>query len=189
MDNEYIEKVLDGDNQSFAYFINTYQNEAYAIAMSIVKSDDKAKDVVQESFIQAYNALYSFKKKSKFSTWLYRIVVNKSLRFIEKEKKYIQNDSLFNLAIEDRASYNEALTHLKSEELKKLIKGIFNKMPSKEALVLQLFYLNEFKIEEIVQISSFSKANVKVLLHRGREHFYSILKKENDISSLNDLIF
>ena len=88
MDDQYLQKVLSGDNQSFTYFIKMYQNGAYAVAISIVKSEDKAKDVVQESFIQAYNALSSFKSKSKFSTWLYRIVVNKSLRLLEKEKRY-----------------------------------------------------------------------------------------------------
>ncbi|CAM1343389.1 RNA polymerase sigma factor [Tenacibaculum amylolyticum] len=187
MDDEYLKKVLNGDIQSFSYFINTYQNAAYAIAISMVKSDDKAKDVVQESFIQAYNALSSFKKKSKFSTWLYRIVVNKSLRLLEKEQRYVQDDLSSNSIIENKISYNEALHNLKTDELKQLIKSILNKMPSKEALVLQLFYLNELKINEIFQISNFTKANIKVLLHRGRERFYILLKDEYNISSINDL--
>lgn len=188
MDNEYVQKVLSGDIQSFSHFIKTHQNGAYAVAISIVKSEDKAKDVVQESFIQAYNALSSFKKESKFSTWLYRIVVNRSLRLLEKEKRYIQKNVLSDITIEDRSNYNDALIRLHHDELKQLIKHVLNKMAPKEALMLQLFYLNELKIDEIVSISDFSKANVKVLLHRARTHFYDILKEEPHISSLNDLL-
>ncbi|WP_420603180.1 RNA polymerase sigma factor [Flagellimonas sp.] len=188
MDSDYLQKVLDGDIQSFSYFIKNYQNGAYGIAMSIVKSNDKAQDVVQESFVQAYNSLSSFKMKSKFSTWLYRIVVNKSLRFLEKEKKYVAEVAPSNAMIEDNASYNEALKSLKNEELKLLVKAILDKLPPKEALVLQLFYLNDFKIDEVTSITNFTRANVKVLLHRGRERFYNVLKNNYNISNFNDLI-
>jgi len=188
MDKKYLQKVLSGDVRSFSYFIKTYQNGAYAVAISIVKFEDRAQDVVQESFIQAYNTLPSFKHKSKFSTWLYRIVVNKSLRLLEKEKKYIQKDVLSDITIEDMSNYNDALTKMHHEELKQLIKHVLNKMTSKEALMLQLFYLNELKISEIMSVTNFSKANVKVLLYRGRAHFYEIIKNEHHISGLNDLL-
>jgi len=188
MDDQYLQKVLSGEDQSFSYFIKMYQNGAYAVAISIVKSEDKAKDVVQESFILAYNRLSSFKRESKFSTWLYRIVVNKSLRLLEKEKIYINNDVLSDVTFQGKSHYNDALKSLHQDELKQLIKSVLNKMSSKEALMLQLFYLNELMIDEIVSISKFSKTNVKVLLHRARVHFYEIIKNEHRISSLNDLI-
>ncbi len=188
MDDQYLQKVLNGEVQSFSYFIKMYQNKAYAIAISIVKSEDKAKDVVQESFIQAYNALSSFKRNSKFSTWLYRIVVNKSLRLLEKEKRYIKDGILLDITIENKSNYNDALISMHQDELKQLIKGILDKMPPKEALMLQLFYLNELKIDDIVSISKFSKTNVKVLLHRARIHFYDIIKNEYHIPDLNDLL-
>ncbi|WP_298425269.1 sigma-70 family RNA polymerase sigma factor [uncultured Kordia sp.] len=188
MDDQYLQKVLNGDAQSFSYFIKTYQNGAYAVAISIMKSEDKAKDVVQESFIQAYNSLSSFKKKSKFSTWLYRIVVNKSLRLLEKEKRYTLDEVSSVVSAQDRSNYNDAIIRLHQDELKQLIKSILTKMPPKEALMLQLFYLNELKVDEIVSILNFSKANVKILLHRARAHFYDIIRNEHHISSINDLL-
>ncbi|AXT19858.1 sigma-70 family RNA polymerase sigma factor [Flavobacteriaceae bacterium AU392] len=188
MDNKYLQKVLSGDVQSFSYFIKAYQNGAYAVAISIVKSEDKAKDVTQESFIQAYNSLSSFKKESKFSTWLYRIVVNKSLRHLEREKRYIKENSQSTITIDDNSNYNDALMRLHHDELKQLIKRVLNKMKPKEALMLQLFYLDELKMDEIVNITEFSKANVKVLLYRARTHFYDVIKNEHHIANLNELL-
>ena len=87
MDNHYINEVLNGNTNAFGYFIRTYQNKAFGLAVSIVKSEEYAKDVVQESFIKVYSSLSNFRNESKFSTWLYRIVVNTSLSFIKLEKR------------------------------------------------------------------------------------------------------
>ena len=64
------------------------------------------------------------------------------------------------------------------DDLKHLIKTIFGKMPSKQALILQLFYIDELSITEIEAVTNFAKPNIKVLLHRGRTRFYNIIKKE-----------
>jgi len=67
---------------------------------------------------------------------------------------------------------------LQKQDLKKLIKKVFEKIPAKEALILQLYYIDDHSMAEIEEITVFTKANVKVLLHRGRTSFYKVLKDE-----------
>ena len=178
MDAHYINEVLKGDSNAFGYFIKTYQNQAYSVAMSIVKHDDDAKDVVQDSFITAFSSLANFRKDAKFSTWLYRIVVNTALQFIKQQKRKDEVVGEYFITPNEKTVLNHAISQLEKQDLKKLIKKVFGKIPAKEALVLQLHYIENQHISEIEEITSFSKASIKVLLHRGRSSFYKTLEKE-----------
>jgi RNA polymerase sigma-70 factor (ECF subfamily) len=178
MDVHYINEVLNGNTNAFVYFIRTYQNKAFGVAVSIVKCEDDAKDVVQDSFITAYSSLTNFRNDSKFSTWFYRIVVNTALQFIKREKRKDEVVGEYSITEDEKTAFNNAISQLEKEDLRKLIISVFEKIPSKEALVLQLYYIDDQSIMEIEQITAFTKANVKVLLHRGRANFYKMLKDE-----------
>lgn len=178
MDAHYINEVLKGDTNAFGYFIKTYQNQAFGVAISIVKREDDAKDVVQDSFVTAYSSLTSFRKNAKFSTWFYRIVVNTALQFIKREKRKNEVVGEYSITDDEKTAFNDAIGQLQKEDLKKLIKRVFEKIPAKEALILQLHYIDDQSIAEIEEITAFTKANVKVLLHRGRISFYKMLKGE-----------
>lgn len=179
MDVHYINEVLKGNTNAFGYFIRTYQNKAFGLAVSIVKREDDAKDVVQDSFITAYSSLINFRNDAKFSTWFYRIVVNTALQFIKREKRKDEVAEEYSITKVEKTELNNAISHLAKEDLKKLIKRIFEKIPAKEALVLHLYYINEYSIVEIEEITAFTKSNIKVLLYRGRTNFYKMLKIEN----------
>lgn len=178
MEAHYIDEVLKGNTNAFGYFIKTYQNKAFGVAIAIVKREADAKDVVQESFITAYSSLSKFRKEAKFSTWFYRIVVNNALQYLKREKRKEELAEHISICEEDKLALNKAIAQLQKQDLKKLIKKVFEKIPAKEALVLQLFYIDNQSILEIEDITNFTKANIKVLLHRGRASFYKILEEE-----------
>lgn len=178
MDTHYINEVLKGNTNAFGYFIRTYQNKAFGVAISIVKREDDAKDVVQDSFITAYSSLTNFRNNAKFSTWFYRIVVNTALQFIKREKRKVEVAGEFSITNDEKTAFNSAIAQLEKQDLKKLIKEVFEKMLAKEALILQLYYIDDQSIVEIEEITALTKANVKVLLHRGRTSFYSLLKDD-----------
>ena len=178
MDAHYINEVLKGNTNAFGYFIRTYQNKAFGVAISIVKSEDDAKDVVQDSFITAYSSLTNFRNDAKFSTWFYRIVVNTALQFIKREKRKDQVVGEYLITDDEKITFNNAIGQFQKQDLKKLIKKVFEKIPAKEALILQLYYIDDQSILEIEEITAFTKANIKVLLHRGRTSFYKMLKDE-----------
>lgn len=178
MDNLYIDKVLGGDTEAFRYFLKTYKDMGYNIAYSIINDEHYAEEVVQDAFMKAFNALKSFKRKSKFKTWFYRIVVNESFQRLKKIKK---DQELFNSTDIDlykniEADDDEALgTTAVKNELKKLL--------PKERLAINLFYLEEYKISEIMGIAGWSKSNTKVILHRARKKLHSGLDRISNTKS------
>ena len=75
-DFELIDRFLAGDVSAFDALVRKYQQDVYRLAYRITQSGDDAKDLVQETFLQAYRALEGFHRRSSFYTWLYRIAVH-----------------------------------------------------------------------------------------------------------------
>ena len=78
-DRYYISKVLEGDMQAFSYLVDKYKDMVFTLAFRILKNRENAEEVAQDSFVKVYQNLKKFKSKSKFSTWLYRIVYNTAI--------------------------------------------------------------------------------------------------------------
>ena len=185
MDNIYINKILAGDTSAFRYLIQQYNDMAFTLAMSVLKDAFVAEEVVHDAFIKAFNALPKFRHNSKFSTWFYRIVVNEALKRNKKEETWKRN--CFEISENDIQQTVEQLSESQQlEERKHYIQLILKLMSPKESLALQLFYLNEYPIDEITNVTGWSVSNVKVILHRARKNFYTLMKKHigNEIYQL-----
>jgi len=168
-DQIYIDKVLQGDTNAFAYLINRYKDMAYTLAIKIVKSHEDAEEVAQDSFLKAYEKLDSFKGNSKFSTWLYTIVYRNSISKIRKKKvttSHIDDYVMDNYSEGDEFPQIEAI---KNGEQQKYVREAIDRLPEKDALLVTLFYMNESSIEEIEQITNLTQSNIKVKLFRARK--------------------
>ena len=176
MDKVYIDKVLKGDHNAFQYFVKTYQEYAYSISFATLKDAHLAEDAVQEAYIKAFRGLKKFRGEAEFKTWLGRIVINESLKRVEKNKvetDFILDDSSY-------ASANEiefALSSLEQKDQKYFITLVFERLKANESLALELFYLKEHSIAEIKELTGWSDSKTKMLLMRGREQFYRKMKK------------
>ena len=83
-DNFYIEKVLNGDSSAYAALVDKHKNLVFSIALKVLNSREDAEEIAQDAFIKAFHSLKSFERKSKFSTWLYRIVYNAAISHTRK---------------------------------------------------------------------------------------------------------
>lgn len=180
-DNVYIDKVLSGDKNAFGYFIKTYKAMAFSIAISMVKNEFNANDVVQNSFIRAFKSLRSYRSDAKFSTWFYKIVVNESLKLLKKNKKSKEFITFMDDPFDYSITFNRAIEDFDKAEKKIEITKTMNFMKPKEALILKLFYLHEESILEIEKITGFTKSNIKVLLHRARRSFLALTVQQNNL--------
>ncbi len=176
-DQIIIKQVLSGDKNVFRYFIKTYQTLVYSVVITIVKNSHDAEEVIQNTFVRAYKALHTFKGDSKFSTWLFKIAVNESLKYIRKSKKNKFQQKVNTQESDYGPSFNEAVAKLNNEDIKAQVQNILKLMKPKEALVLNFNYLHELSIKEIAQSTGFSIPNVKVLLFRARKSFMAIYLK------------
>jgi len=171
MDNLYIEKFLSGDGHAFRYFIQTYKDMAFSVALAVVKQEHLAEEVAQEAFVQCYLSLANFKKQSKFSTWLYRIVVHCAYKSLRKKSVELE------LTCHDVGFEDNAFTKLVREEQTQLLNEALLRIPANESLALRLFYLEEVSIQELCEITGWTHANAKVVLFRARKRLYSELTK------------
>ncbi len=177
MDSEYIQKVLDGDTEAFRYFIEKYRDMAYSLAISIVRNGPIAEEVTQDAFLKAFKSLEKFEQRSKFSTWLYKIVRNEGLKRIRK-KDFGYTDDINELSDISYSEVNHAVNELVETEQKYYINMVLEQLIPNDSLVLRLFYLDEQNLKEIGEITGLSETNIKTILHRARKRFYTLLEKE-----------
>lgn len=170
MDSIYIKKVLCGDTDAFRYFVKNYKDFAFSLSYSIVKDKYLAEECIQESFIKSFEKLKSFRQDSKFKTWFGRIVINESLSKMASRKKELF--CVDEISEGDIQCVEDTLQSIVKMEQKFYISSVFELLPPKESLVLELFHLKEYSLKEITEITGWSISKIKMLLVRGRKDFY-----------------
>ena len=176
-DNHYIERVINGDIPAYASLVEKHKNLVFSIAMKILNNREDAEEIAQDTFLKAYNSLKSFEKKSKFSTWLYRIAYNGAVSKKRKKKLdvvEIDDHIMFNYST-DEISHN--VNQLNETVQTQLIEKALSKLPEEDKLLITLFYKSEHSIEDISYITGLSQSNVKVKLHRIRKKLYEEIQE------------
>lgn len=144
--------------------------------MSVCKQKEHAEEVVQNSFLNAFNYLHTFRQESSFKTWLLRIVFNEAIKIQKAEKKYQWQEINQDEHGEELITISVPNPLLKKETKEQVSKTIAQ-LNEKESVVLNLFYLEEMSIKETADVLGFSESNVKVLLHRARKNFKNVYEK------------
>jgi RNA polymerase sigma-70 factor (ECF subfamily) len=178
-ENAYIQEVLAGNTQAYAYLIHRHKSLVYSLCLKIVKNKQDAEEVAQDVFLKAYQQLATFKQESKFATWLYRIAYNTSLNKIKRKKVWQESiqqedDTHPALQIED-TSFENQFELLRSEEKKKYIHLALQALSEQDAVIITLFYFAEHSLDEISEVTGIDKNNVKIKLHRARKKLYQEL--------------
>lgn len=172
-DIEIIDKVLEGDVEAFSKIIEKYQNMTYRYVYSRFNNYDEAMDITQDIFIMAFEALKTFRKESKFSTWLYSIMVNYCKNYRKKISRYNTlpitggKDEEYELQISDGHAGPEENVVAK-DSLRIVKEEIFN-LPDDYKEVVILRDIDGLSYNEIADKIGIKLSNVKVRIHRGRE--------------------
>ena len=177
-DQLIIQKVLQGNTNAFASLVETYKDLVFTLALKMVKNREEAEEVSQDTFIKAYKNLSKFKGGAKFSTWLYKITYHNCLDRFKKNKKYNQTDSIESLLSFNVSSSDDILKAIEKKDRAKIMELCLEELPEEERTILWLFYYKELSLKEVIDVTQFSEANVKVKLHRGRKHLLSIVKEK-----------
>ncbi|MBE9491282.1 MAG: sigma-70 family RNA polymerase sigma factor [Bacteroidetes bacterium] len=174
-DNYYVDKVLNGDINAYAILVNKHKDMVFTIANRIIRNREDAEEIAQDAFMKAFEHLKNFKKKAKFSTWIYRITYNASISRIRKknpETISMDDTTVDNFSFDEN---NLEILDKPEDEQKRLIKIALNHLNEQDHLIITLFYLKEKSVEEISEITNLSKSNIKVKLHRIRNKIYKEL--------------
>lgn len=180
-DQLYIQKVINGDANSFSYLVDTYKNMVFTLALKMTKSREEAEEISQDTFIKAYKNLAKFKGDSKFSTWLYRIAYHASLDAIKKNKKNVNSYEINEITLNQIKSVEDTLQGIERKERAKILNECLLKLPEEERSILWFFYYDELSLKEIIEVTSLSEANIKVKLHRARKKLLTIVKENVEL--------
>lgn len=181
-----IEKVLNGEVELFEILMRRYNELLYRTVRSYITIEADVEDVLQDTYINAYEKLYQFKNEALFSTWLIRIGINEALQRKRKSPKFktisIEQDEHV-LQIEDRNIMNpERITNYK--ESSHFMEKAMDRLPEKYKIVFMLREVEGLGISEISECLDISNSNVKVRLHRARTMLQEAILNMTDYSTI-----
>lgn len=163
----------------YRVLVDRYKDFVYTIAFRVLANKEDAEEATQDAFLKAYKGLPAFQGNSKFSTWLYRIVLNTAISY--KRKKKIPMQSLDDLKIIPHGEISK-MDEYQQLEQKKFLQSALNTMLSDDVSVLTLFYFKELSLEEMSEITGIAVNTLKVKLFRARKRLSDtlcrILKQE-----------
>ncbi|WP_431166131.1 RNA polymerase sigma factor [Tenacibaculum halocynthiae] len=184
-DQTYINQILKGDTNAFAFLVEKYKTMVFTLALKMLKSREEAEEISQDTFIKAYKNLDKFKGDSKFSTWLYKIAYRTCLDSIKKNSKKYQTGTIDEITINKIKSTEGVLDSIERKERAAIINKCMMELPEDERSVIWLFYFEELSLKEIIDITDLSEANVKVKLHRARKRLLTIVEKRVEPELIN----
>ena len=167
-DNKNEQKILEQlkdrtlRNSAFSFVVKKYSPKIYWHIRNMVLSHDDANDLVQDTFVKAWNNLDSFRGDSQISTWLYRIAINETLAFLKKkqlETVPIDNEN------HDFADTIESDAYFCGNKADALLRKAIATLPEKQRLVFNMKYFEEMKYEEISAILDTSVGALKASYH------------------------
>ena len=175
-DEEVIARVLNGEKSAYEIIMRKYNHRLFRIARTYITSEDEIEDVIQEAYIKAYEQLSHFEKRSSFSTWLIRIVINEALARLKKHKRFTSNNDnsrddsglVRGLSIEI-ASGDTPMGILMNAELKDILEKAVDRLPEKYRTVFLMREIEGMSVAETGEALEISQANVKVRLNRAKE--------------------
>lgn len=167
-----ITRAMKGETEAFNTLVLKYQNMAYSVAYRMLRDEDAAADVVQDSLIKAYRALQGF-QGGNFRSWLMRIVANTCYDLLRAQQRHA-TDSLDALLDEqdhtpylvDHAEGPES--HAERMELNKFIEAGIQALPPDQRLVLILCDVHGYAYDEIAEIANLPMGTVKSRISRAR---------------------
>ncbi|HAS80416.1 MAG: RNA polymerase, sigma-24 subunit, ECF subfamily [Candidatus Nomurabacteria bacterium GW2011_GWE1_32_28] len=171
-DEEIVEKVRTSDKNLYTIIIKRYEDKLIRYANNLIKDKNKAKDVVQESFIKAFIDLNNFDIKKKFSSWIYRIVHNEVINIIKKYKKETSLQEDWDFESEENIEENFEINEIK-EKVEKCLENI-SFIYSEP---ISLYYIDEKSYEEISYILKIPMGTVATRINRAKKIMKKICQK------------
>ncbi|MDO4319879.1 MAG: sigma-70 family RNA polymerase sigma factor [Bacteroidales bacterium] len=173
---ELIERLRDPARvrDAFGEVIQLYSEPLYWQIRRMVQSHDDADDLLQNTFMKAWQSIENFRGEARLSTWLYKIAVNEAITHLARERKRL------NLSLDDQesalAATIEADPDIDGDRLALDLRKAIATLPEKQRLVFNMKYFDDMKYEDISRILGTSVGALKASFHlavKKIEHFFA----------------
>ena len=161
----WIERACAGDATAFRRLVERYGDRAYGLALRMLGSPEEAEEAAQDALVRAWRALPRFRGDSRFSTWLYRIVVRRALdRSASLKTRRAREAPLEETELEAHASPDLPGSGGGSRRLDRLL----GSLPDVQRAAVVLYYYEDRSVEEVARTLGLPLGTVKTHLHRAR---------------------
>ena len=160
-DAAVVAQVLAGDRDAFRVLVERHSRSIFRVVYRMTGNQQDSEELVQETFLRAYKSLERFELRANFSTWLYRIAVNRTLDFLNARKTQMQTKDTYQIA--DNPDHDEGNQVqvpvdspgpdrlLLSAEMKRKIAGALGLLTPAERVAFTMRHMEGRSIEEISQ--------------------------------------
>jgi RNA polymerase sigma-70 factor (ECF subfamily) len=188
LDAELVVRAKKGDMDAFEALTSRYEERVYSLALRMLRQEQDAEDVTQQTFLSALENLSGFRGEASFSTWLLRIATHAALKILRKRK------GLDTVSLEEATEgtdESEAVPHpeyiadwrqspaelVHRNEIKRLLDEALGQLDEKHRMVFLLRDLEGLSVKETAEALGLSEANTKVRLLRARLQLRELLTR------------
>lgn len=167
-ESELIARILDGDENAYAYLVDQYKEGLYRHCFKFMHDENEAEDVAHEAFIEAFVHLDRYNVQFRFSTWLYKIATNIALMRLRKRQDRLLHDDELDKILNDLP---DAETLVLYQELHEAV----DNLPNQYRTVVSMHYWQGKNYSEIARQMGTSVGSIKGWMSRAKKQLKEVL--------------
>jgi len=199
-DRVLIAQAQQGDVAAFRQLVERHQRRAFAIALSLVRDENDARELVQDAFLRVYRSLHNFQGTSSFFTWLYRIITNLSIDLIRKPGRQLADidESRFESDESQEAEFpllsrvdgSDPVDVVRRREIAGRLQAALDALPPYHRGVIVMREIEGLSYEEMAQAMNVSKGTIMSRLFHARQKLQKALADcyEEQIGKIPSLV-
>jgi len=182
-DQTLIQKSLKGDRKAFEKLYQKYRNQIYGTLVQRISNRDTVDDLMQNTFLRAYQSLHTFKGNAAFSTWLTQIALNVYRSYLRSQQvrqnwvRQTEDPETIPTVIRDFGMTNRPDQIVQDRERTELVRKSIQRLPERYRKAMWLRYVKDWSYEEITHTLQVPLGTVKTWLCRARRQIKSDFRK------------
>jgi len=180
-DGRLISQIRQGNILALKALYEKYKGQVYRTALAITRDREAAEDILQDCFLKVYTHIDKLDGSLPLSPWLHRVTVNLSYNWANKRRRWLQPlEEVIDHLIESPRTLPEST--LERGELRYAIQAAIASLSFEHRVVIVLFYLNGFSLNEIAYVLDCPVGTVKSRLHYARRNLRRKLERDRSLS-------
>lgn len=181
-DDKLVKKAIGGNEDAYTKLVEKYERALYFHILKMIKDKEQVEDLVQETFVKAFDNLNTYSTNYAFSTWLYRIATNHTIDYLRKKKLKTLSidepmrtkDGEMEMQLPDESAGTDR--YIIRKQRQKIVQNAIQNLPDKYRKVIEMRHMEEKSYKEIARVLDLPLGTVKAHIFRARELLYKALK-------------
>ncbi len=177
---DIIRRAQKGDSGALAELVTGQQKYVYSLAIALLRDPADAADLTQEAFIRLLRVLPSYRGETRFTTWLYRLVLNLGIDELRRRSRAVEHLAsavgLESFDVPDSSWSSDPHAAVSDAETAEGVRWAVAALPLAQRLALTMYYFDDMRYEEIGQAMGIPVNTVKSHIRRGKERLAKILQ-------------